>query len=361
MKFITSLRLFNLLIFVIAGVVSLNSCHTNNADGADDYLKLVKTDQAKTVPLVKKKNFAGILEEDKKMNLAFRVAGPILKYYVKEGDYVKKGQLIVEMDARDYEVQKQAVETQAKQLQSEYKRIKELNDRKSLADNDYEKMKAGKEMAEAKLKNAIDQLEDTKLYAPYSGYITKVNFDAGELVSTGTPVASIIALNQLKVEINIPASLYINKEHITKIECTQEDIPGKVFPLNLYANGKKADNSGLYTLYLSYTPTKESKLLPGMNVSVDVFINNCDSNLVSIPSNALFEKGGNSYVWIVRDSIVTSKQVIPESAFKNGNVNICSGLEEGDEVVTGGLNLLSDGEKVKVVPPASKTNIGNLL
>ncbi|MCI1640481.1 MAG: efflux RND transporter periplasmic adaptor subunit, partial [Bacteroidales bacterium] len=279
MKFITAPKLLNLLIYVVVGVVFLNSCHSNNLDSEDNYVKLVKTRHAETVSSFKKKTFPGILKEDKKMNLSFRVSGPILKYYVEEGDYVKKGQLIVEMDPRDYEVQKQAAQTQVKQLQAEYQRIKELNDRQSVADNDYEKMKAGKELAETKLKNADDQLSDTRVYAPYSGYITKVDFDAGELVGKGTPVASIIAVNLLKVEINVPASLYINKKQITKIECTQEDIPDKVFPLNLYSDGKKADNSGLYTLYLSYTPTSDSKLMPGMNVSVDVFINNCDKNL----------------------------------------------------------------------------------
>jgi multidrug efflux pump subunit AcrA (membrane-fusion protein) len=101
--------------------------------------------------------------------------------------------------------------------------------------------------------------------------------------------------------------------------------------------------------------------MPGMNVSVDVFINNSDKNLVSVPSTALFEKGGDSYVWLVCDSTVTAKRVTLESSFKNGYVNVSRGLKAGDEVVTGGLNLLSDGEKVRVVPAASKTNIGNIL
>jgi RND family efflux transporter MFP subunit len=180
------------------------------------------------------------------VNLAFRVAGPIQKIYVKEGDFVKKDQLIAEMDTRDYIMQKQAVEAQVTQLRGEYERIAELNKRKSVADNDFEKMKAGKKMAEAQLKHANDQLNDTKLYASFSGYITKVMFKNGELVNHGTPIASLIDVSMLKIEINVPASMYINKNQIIKIECTQDEIKNTSFPLTLFANNIKANNNGLY-------------------------------------------------------------------------------------------------------------------
>jgi len=337
------------------------SCNPKKNSSGKEYIKLVKTAKVVKTSADEIKLYSGIIEEAEAVNLAFRVAGPIEKIYVKEGDFVKKGQLIAQMDTRDYEVQKTAVEAQVQQLQSEYKRVQELNNRKSVADNDYEKMLAGKQMAEAKLKNANDQLNDTKLHAPFSGYITKIMFDDGELVNHGTPIACMVDVSMLKVEINVPASMYINKDRITKIECTQENIPDQSFELKLYSHNVKANTNGLYKLYLHHKPMPDSKLAPGMNVSVKVTISSTDNEMYSIPINAVFHDNGASYVWVVNNTKVHQRKVETNNIVTNGAIGIISGLFDNEEVVTGGLHLLSEDEIVRIIAPKSETNIGNIL
>lgn len=352
------------LMFGLALMMSMliiTSCISKQGEQEQQYVKLVKTTSVSAISPIKQKQFPGIIEEAEEVSLAFRVAGPILKIHIKEGQYVQKGQLIAEMDTRDYEVQKNAIEAQVLQLQSEYKRVEELRNRKSVSENDYEKMKAGKEMAEAQLKNAIDQLNDTKLTAPFSGYITKVMFEDGELVNHGTMIAKMVDVSMYKVEIFVPASMYINRNSITEIVCKQENLPGKTFPLSLYANNIKANNNGLYKFYLYHKPEKNSRLAPGMNVSVNIKYASDDSSLFSIPVNAIFEKDNQSYVWIVNNQIVTSRAVETDNLIYDGNVGIVSGLEKNEEVVIGGLDLLNENETVKVIKPVSETNIGNLL
>lgn len=345
---------------VFIGVLAIVSCNRLN-ENKSDVVKLVKTSQVKQIPVVMQKHFPGVIEEKEQVSLAFRVAGPIQKIHVKEGDFVNKGQLIAEMDTRDYEIQKNAVEAQASQIQSEYSRIEELYSRKSVAENDYEKMKAGKEMVEAKLKNANDQLHDTKLVAPFSGYITKINFEEGELVNHGTPIATLIDVSLLKVEIDVPASILLMKDKITQIECYQENIPGKSFQLSLVNHNVKANNNGLYKFYLQHKPHHTSELVPGMNVSVGISYKARENDILSIPLNAVFEEGGKSYVWVVNDSVVHKQEIETCSIVHNGEIGITTGLNENQQVVVGGLHLLKDKESVKVIPPKSKTNVGDLL
>lgn len=353
-------KLSNIVTMLLV-LVFVSSCGSGDEETSYKYQKLVKTAKVSEIKTQKQKQFSAVVEESEEVNLAFRVAGPIKKIYIKEGDYVKKGQLIAEMDTRDYMIQKNAIETQVEQLQKEYKRIAELYKRESVPENDYEKMKAGKEMAEEKLKNAIDQLNDTKLRAPMSGYITKVNFDENEMVNHGTPIATMIDVSLLKVEINVPASLYINKENITNFDCTQENIPGKVFPLTLYADNIKANSNGLYKLYLYYKPQKDSQLAPGMNVSVNVnYITSAQSKL-SIPITALFEEDNKSYVWLVKDNSVKKQEISTNSMVKDGFIQITKGLTDGDEVVVAGINLLKENQKVIPIPKKSKTNVGGIL
>lgn len=360
LKYIKSISRATTL-FLFGGMLMFSSCTVENNVEPQEYAKLVKTANVSEISSVKQKQFPGVIEEAEEVNLAFRVAGPIQKIYIKEGDYVKKGQLVAQMDTRDYTVQKNAIEAQVTQLQSEYERVAELNSRKSVADNDFEKMKAGKEMAEAKLKNALDQLNDTKLYAPFSGYITKVNFEDGELVNHGTPIATMIDVSSLKVEIDVPASLYINKNNITQVDCTQENIKGVKFPLSIYAHNIKANNNGLYKLYLHHKPAKGSKLAPGMNVSVTVNYTDKESSLLKIPATAIFEKNNESFVWIIRDGKVNARKITTGNMIKNGELGITEGLRAGEVVVVGGLNLLTENEEVRVVAEKSETNIGDIL
>jgi len=346
---------------LVFSLLTIMSCSSKNGTNSNIHIKLVKTSEVVEVSPIRQKQFPAIIDEAEELNLAFRVAGPIYKIHIREGQYVTKGQLLAEMDPRDYEVQKRAAEVQANQLQSEYKRVEELKNRKSVSDNDYEKMKAGKEMAEANLKNADDQLNDTRLYAPFSGYVTEVMFENGEMVNHGTPIAKLVDVSMLKVEINVPASMYIKRDAITNIACTQESIPGETFPLALYANNIKANNNGLYKLYLYYKPQVDSKLAPGMNVSVNISYKAHETPLLSIPINAVFEKDGNSFVWVVNDNVVKSRKIETNSLISEGNLGIIDGIQKGDQVVMGGLNLLTEGETIQIVNPQSKTNVGNLL
>lgn len=343
------------------GLLLFVSCGAGNGNNSTGETTLVKTAKAVELSPIKQKSFPAIIEEAEEVNLAFRVAGPIYKIHIKEGQYVNKGDLLAEMDARDYEVQKRAAEAQVTQIQSEYKRVEELKNRKSVSENDFEKMKAGKEMAEAQYKNAKDQLNDTRLYAPFSGYITEIMFENGELVNHGTPIASMVDVSLLKAEINVPASMYIQKNAITNIECTQENLPGQTFQLALYSNNIKANNNGLYKLYLYHKPQPNSKLVPGMNVSVSISYTAHETSMVSIPLTAVFEKDGNSFVWVVKDDAVSSREIKTNSLINEGKIGVVSGLSDGEVVVTGGLNLLSENEPVRVVTPQSNTNIGNLL
>ena len=351
-----------LISLTLIGLSVLTSCKTSGDRIEKEYVKLVKTTEVIEVSSQMEKQFPGIIEEAQEVNLAFRVAGAIEKILVKEGDYVEEGQLIAIMDPRDYKLQYTAAKTQVDQIHSEYNRIAELKKRNGVSTNDYEKMKAGNEMAQAKLSNAKDQLEDTKLYAPFSGYITKVNFKDGELVNHGTAIASIIDISMLKVEIEVPASFYINRDAIDSFECTQENIPGEAFPLNLYGNNIKANTNGLYKLYLYHNPTDDCLLAPGMNVNVTVALSAKDEIHLTIPVNAIIKDADGDYVWIYnKDSKVNKRYITAENDVEYGMVTVTEGLYVGEKIVIGGLHQLHEDETVRIVAEPSPTNVGNLL
>ena len=309
------------------------------------------------------REYTGVINEEFNVNLAFRVAGPILKLEVEEDDYVKKGALIAQIDPRDYEIQLQAAQGQYEKVKAEAERVVELHNRNSVAGNDYDKAVAGVKMAEANLRHAKNQMNDTKLLAPASGYIQEVNFEEGEMVDAGMPIASLIDLAGYKVEIDIPVSLYLQKENFVAFTGSQPSLSGQSFPLELADYSKKANNNQLYTLQLKLDPRAQPELAPGMNAAVAITMKTGFKNKLCVPLNAVFEKDGNSYVWIYLpdEGIVKSRKVITGQLTGDKLVTVTSGVKAGEQVVSAGVHQLQENQEVEILQPASETNVGGML
>lgn len=350
------------IMFILIFPLLLVACSGNNGNSGSEIIRRVKIEPVCKADSLLTRTYPGIVREANEVNLAFRVAGPIKKILIKEGDFVKAGQLIAQMDTRDYEVQLQAAQAQYDQVKAEADRVIELHSRQSISNNDYDKAITGMKMVDALLKNARDQLNDTRLLAPVSGYIQKVNFLENELVDAGMPVASMLDMGHYQVEVDIPVSLYVNRAAIVSFSGMQSDISKEEFPLQLLSYSKKANNNQLYKLQLRINPANQPKLAPGMDLQVKMFMQNETAQLACIPLNALFNEDGKTFVWLFKpDGTVKKQEVITGKLTGDGRIRITQGLEVDELIVVAGVNLLHENEKVEPLEPVSKTNIGGLL
>ena len=347
---------------LLAASLLVSGCGNSNKESKELIRKVKVAKVTRTSPELTKE-FSGIIKEAKEVNLAFRVAGKIEKILVKEGDYVREGDLIAMIDPRDYEIQAAVAKAQYEQVKAEASRVNELYNRKSIAENDYDKAVAGEKMLSSKLKHANDQLNDTKLYAPFSGYIQNINYDNGEMINTGFTLATIINVEHYSVEVDIPASLFIQKDKFVSFACQQSMIDNKEFPLSMVSYNKKANSNQLYRLYFRLDPRKDKRLAPGMDVKVTINYQNKSENDVIVPVNAIFNKDGKSYVWIYNSDskTVISKEVKIDGLAGKGFATIESGLNGNEIIVVAGVNILKENQRVDILDNASDTNVGGLL
>lgn len=350
------------LFMAMALAILMVACAPKMKEQESVVRKVIITTPAK-IDSISERKFTGIIKENAEVNLAFRVAGPIQKIYVNEGNYVTKGQLIAQIDPRDYEIQLGVAKAQYEQMKAEYDRLTELNKRKSVADNDYEKAVSGEKMLAIQLKHAQDQLNDTKLYAPFSGYIQTVKYHEKELVNTGMAIATLLDMNSYTIDVDLPISFYLEKENFVAFHCLQTQVADSWYPLLLKGYKPKANNNQLYTTCFRLDPKVNSKLAPGMNVLVQVSYKTKIKNPLSVPLQSIFNAQGKTYVWIFNSntSTVQQREVVTDELVKNGNIRIVSGLSEKDSIVIAGVHLLRNDEKVRLLEPTSETNIGGLL
>jgi len=165
------------------------------------------------------------------------------------------------------------------------------------------------------------------------------------------------------VEINIPSAEYIKRDKFEAFACEIDVYTDTVFPLELIGITQKANMNQLYTVRLKMKTGDKQTPSPGMAVMVTIQYQSEKSELVYIPYSALFEINSVSSVWIYNPDTksVSVRKVKLYEIRTNGTVIISEGLTHGEIVITAGVHSLKDGEKVKILPQPSETNIGGLL
>lgn len=302
------------------------------------------------------KHFSGIVKENAETSLGFKTAGQIERILVKEGDHVRKGQLLARLDAKDYQLGVNAAQIQYDQLKNEVERMRQLYEGKSLSGNDFEKAVSGLEQLGIQLQANKNKLDYTRLYAPQDGIIQSVNFEQAEMVNAGTPVFTLLDLHQMEVEVSLPQSVYALRDRFADIQCVAD---GQTYPLHLISIIPKADNNQLYTTKLSLGKVR---LTAGQNVDVSISMTATVADNMVLPLSCIFEDAGKTCVWTVSaDSVVHRQEVGVSGTDDVGRAIITSGLTGQENIVRAGTNALRDGEKVKIISQPSGTNVGGLI
>ncbi|WP_251621979.1 efflux RND transporter periplasmic adaptor subunit [Odoribacter lunatus] len=345
---------------ILAGV--LLSCQGKTS--TLEIAQLVKTTIVQTHKDDFSVTYPGVLKAASDVKLAFRVPGPIDKVWVKEGQYVKKGTLLAQLDQRDYNLQYEAAAAEYKQIKGETDRIIELYQTNSVSENDYDKAVAAQKQAWALYHARLNALEDTKLKAPFDGYIQKKYFDSYEIVNQGVPVVSMIDDNYLDVNVDIPATDYIRSADFSDYQMRVDVYPDTLLPLELVEINRNANFNQLFQVHFRLKRDKKLSLAPGMSASVTIRYKPDSGKMSVIPVSALLQEEGHTYVWLLggKERDVVKKTLVEVcQVLKDGTAIVNAELQAGDIIVSAGVNTLKEGQQVRILPSPSVSNVGHLL
>lgn len=157
------------VILCIIGVFTLVACTSVKDDGQQESGVKVLRVAASDNSLERKYTF--ISQPFRTSELSFRVGGPVSVFDVQSGQFFRKGELIAAIDERDFLISKQRAEAIFRQAKADYKRISNLYEKGNVSGANYEKARADYEKAKADFHTAQNNLNDTKLYAPFDGYV----------------------------------------------------------------------------------------------------------------------------------------------------------------------------------------------
>lgn len=342
------INVHSLLFFGLAALLS--SCAAGGGEKKQDFK--VKTTQAVPVSHQSNKEFSFIAQPFRTSELSFRVGGPIDRFDVYAGNRYKQGSIIAEIDPRDFRIRKERAEAVWHQAKAEFERIQKLYDKGNISASTYEKAKADYTTAKTAFNTASYELEDTRLIAPFNGYVGEVYMEKFQDVKASQPVISFIDIDQLKLEIYVTQEIAYATQTPDTIQVRFDARPDKVYKARIVEVSKGTTRNNLSYLLTALLPNKEGKLLAGMSGKAILNNPSITTNVlqgVAIPQTALCHRPKEGdYLWVVNTNTgqVNLRKVKKGDLLPNGHVSIVEGLHPNETVATSGLRFLSDGMKI---------------
>ncbi len=298
------------------------------------------------------------------------------KFFVDDGDYVKKGQKLIQInnDQLKYSVNQakagfKSAKSQYKNTLQEYRRTKTLFEENAISKSQYDQIKTQKEMgansvnqAEAALNTANKMLNDALVTAPISGYVSNRNFDDGDMASPQQPLLRISQMDMVKVITEISERDILKVKIGMKARIKVNAFQNEVFYGKINRISPVIDLKTRTVKVIIVVNNSDLKLKPGMFSKVNIITNSEDNGFV-LNKNYILEKTEtvmNSddlrdktiekryFVFTVKDDIAIRKEVTIglKSKYK---YEIVSGLEGNELIITKGLSNVVDSSLVKVV------------
>jgi RND family efflux transporter MFP subunit len=302
--------------------------------------------------------FPATTKASQQSDISFKVGGQLLKINVVEGAPVKKGDLIAEIDPRDYRIAEQSARARYNQAKADAERYKRLWEKGSVAKSDYDSKYAAYMEAKSAWEDAVNNLNDTKLKAPFDGFYGPKLAEVGQEVKPNQKITSLSNLNQIEVATIIPERLAVRYKDFDSFQVEFDAYPGQKFNATLKEMAKVPTAEGYpLRLYLTHdNVNSDTKITAGMSCRVNIKLKTSGSNLneLIIPFSAVFEGETDKVpsVWILegKDTLTVKKQHVKLGGFAGKNdVKIESGLKPGQRIVIAGAKRLIEGQKVKIL------------
>ncbi len=303
------------------------------------------------------KTFPGYVEAEEYAYVNFRVGGMLQILNVEEGQNVKKGDLIASLDKRDYQLKVSSMLASFQQSTSQLERYKRLYDKDAISKQEYEMTQALNENNKAAYNKSVNDLKYTELNAPFNGNIEKKYVENHQQVNAGEKIVKLTNPEKLQFRFTLPENnIQLIKDSITCSIAMDID-------RNTYYNAKIVEvvsaslgGSGIPVILKIKDASfnaKKLRILPGYACYVKIEADHRKHKEIAIPLSCIYldPKTKETVVWKVntQQSIVNKVPIKTGELTGDKSIIVLSGLQPGDRIVSAGVNMLEEGEKIKII------------
>jgi membrane fusion protein, multidrug efflux system len=344
-------------------VAAMMSSSDGKADGGKEVLRpiAVEVTPVRAGSVAATVSAVGTVAASKDMFVSSETAGRVTGVFVRVGDPVKRGQTLIVVDDElkiiavdQARAQLMAAETNLGKARNDFQRAEKLFATGDIPDIELEGSKlalrsseANQKSAEAALRYAQRQLEDTRIKAPIAGVVVSKKVEVGEMVSPGKEVANLVDIRTMKVVLGIPEDqiglLRVNQTASVLVDSR----PGKAIKARVYSIGAKTESPTGHTFPVEIVVDNNigDDLKVGMFARVEIKVQSASGALM-IGKESLVSDGLHPTVFVVEDNIARLRPVT--LGLQSDDVfQVVGGLREGELVISFGQKNLKDGSAVQ--------------
>jgi RND family efflux transporter MFP subunit len=339
----------------ILAIILFAGCSEEQQATQDELIKTVNV-ETKTIqqrPFERYLKLVGTVEAQNDVRISAEVTGRINRYFVDQGDEIKKGDPILKIDDSQLIRERERLEAVTAQAKENYERLKRLYEQDSVGSEiEYLNAKYNYEQNKASLEAVKVNIGKTTVNAPFDATVENIFLEEGEMASPGAVLVRLIGTNKLKISTGVPS--------------TYSDVVNKGDRAQIWFDFQKSDTLKLPISFVGKSISPQARTfevevkLPAdtEDYKVDMLANVLvrtlqKDNAVVIGEEFVYENNGKNVVYIVSENgngrkIARMKPVRLGASYKN-NVVISEGLQPGDELITVGSSFLQDSMRVTIV------------
>ncbi len=287
----------------------------------------------------------GTIEAIEEITVVSEIDASVISLPFEEGSYIKKGELITQLD--DSQLSAEVIRTEAlfTQSQTTYNRIKSIVDQKAGTPQDLDDALASLKVAEANLKLAKARLNKTRIVAPFEGMIGSRRVSVGSFLRTGEAITELANLNEIRINFSAPERFLSQLKRGAEVNVSSPVYPDHVVKGKIIAIEPIINSDTRTARIVARVQNPGQKFRPGMSANVSVILNERPEAL-TVPSEAVFSNGNQTFVYTVNPDSTVGAIPVQLGLQLSDVVEVTSGLEKGMQIVTAGHQKLFPGAKV---------------
>ncbi|HLX13305.1 MAG TPA: efflux RND transporter periplasmic adaptor subunit [Bacteroidota bacterium] len=337
------------IVLAIIILVLLNNRSKMKADAKSDLMtsypvSVATVDKLQSAPM---DPIVGTINANHDVALVSETDGKVTAVGARVGDYKEAGSMILQLEDDTKQATLESAQMGYEKAKKDFDRFESLVQSHAVTDQQEESTRWAYKNAEAQYITAQKVVRDAKISTPISGTVTSRLFDIGEYVPKNVVVGNVVDLSTLKVKVNVAEKDVFGLKQGDAADISTDIYPGTAFTGKITAISAKSDEAHTYPVEVTLPNSKDHPLKAGMFGTI-VFHPKLEGPVLSIPRVALVGSLHQPQVYVVTNGIAKLRSITPgkESGL---NLEVRSGLTEGETIVINGQNNLKDNVAVTVV------------
>ncbi len=296
-------------------------------------------------------NLPGSIEAWTTLNLLAKINGTVEEILVREGQVVKKGDILARIDDEDYRIAVDRARSAYELARAEFERDRAIYAKGVIPTAEFDANRTRMETAKADLENAELQFSRCTITAPMHGIVRKIDAKIGLQLAVGDPLAEILEIDRLKAVVGIPESEVAAVRGLKTVDISLQALGNRTVTGTVHFLSSSPETvARLFRLELAID-NPQGEILPGMFIRADV-VKNTVADAVVIPFYSVISRNDEQYAFIEKDGIAHKKPV-RLGIMEKWLVEVTDGLAAGDHLLVEGHRDVEDQQQVKVVKAAT--------